>query len=476
MIFASIEFLFRFLPLFLLIYFLFPPKLRNGVLFVGSMIFYACGEPGHIPFLLVSMILNHGVARKIYDLSAGEGWEWKAKELRRGLLVFILLYDFGILFVFKYLDFMIEMVNGIAGKELLAVTEIKLPLGISFYTFQMVSYVIDVYRREYRPAAGLLPFATYVVMFPQLIAGPIVNYGEVKDNLKKRKVNVQGIEKGLELFILGLAYKVLLADKISSLWNDIQIIGVRGINTPTAWLGAWSYSFQIYFDFFGYSLMAIGLGLMIGFRFPANFRSPYCCKSATDFWRHWHITLGRWFRSYVYIPLGGNRRGTARMVWNTLIVWTFTGLWHGAGWNFVLWGLFFFVILMVEKFFLLNYLDRSRIVGHLYMFILIPFSWMIFNMTDLEALGLYLSRMLALPVPESILKDGWSGMEKFLQLVYTYGSLLLICSFCATPIPLKLMKRFHRIWVVRLLLLALFWFSVAQLFQGRENPFLYFRF
>ena len=301
--------------------------------------FYAYGEPIYVLLMLLSIAVNFYMALAIYK-KAGH---------KKIFLIVSLIYNFGMLFVFKYLGFFISIVNGIIGKDLLVNPELTLPLGISFYTFQMASYVIDVYRGCYEVSNNPLKFATYVSMFPQLIAGPIVNYSEVEKDLDNRAVKFSKIEKGASYFIFGLSYKVLLANQIQSLWNDVQTVGVYGINTATAWLGSIGFSFQIYFDFFGYSLMAIGLGYIMGFSFPVNFDSPYISTSATEFWRRWHITLGRWFREYVYIPLGGNRVSTKRLVFNTFVVWLLTGLWHGASFNFIIWGLFFFVLLTIEK-------------------------------------------------------------------------------------------------------------------------------
>lgn len=473
MVFSSVEFLFRFFPIFLIIYFLAKPKYRNAVLLFGSLFFYAYGEPMYVLLMMGSIVVNYMISVQIYRLQLTErgGRDTKKKQLI--WLTASMIVNFGMLFVFKYLNFLVEIINGLLGFECLKQIALTLPLGISFYTFQIASYLVDVYRKKYRPDNTILGFATYVCMFPQLIAGPIVNYGEVEADLKKREINLAELEQGAVIFIVGLAYKVLLANKIASLWNDVQTVGAYGINTATAWLGSWGYSMQIYFDFFGYSLMAIGLGKILGFHFPDNFVAPYCSKSATEFWRRWHITLGRWFREYVYIPLGGNRKGAVRMILNTFVVWALTGLWHGANWNFIIWGLFFFVVLMIEKFFILKYLDRSRVIGHIYMLVLIPVSWTIFNITDLSALGLYLRRMAGLPIEGSVVVNG--GF-RFVQLLSTYWWLLAICAFCCTTIPMKFIKKYNQTWICKILCFLLFWLSVYQLMQGGSNPFLYFRF
>lgn len=473
MVFSSLEFLFRFLPLMMLAYFVTPERYRNVTLLIGSLAFYAYGEPIYILLMVASIVINHVLARKIYHYyKAEERSGWNLAYKRRRALLLALIFDLGALFIFKYLDFFIRIINGITPLSIPEVS-LTLPLGISFYTFQIISYVIDVYRRTYRASESFVNFATYVCMFPQLIAGPIVNFSEVSEQMKSRRINLRGIEWGMSIFILGLTYKVLLANKIASLWNDVQTVGVLGINTPTAWLGSWGYSMQIFFDFFGYSLMAIGLGRILGFNFPVNFINPYCAVSATEFWRKWHVTLGRWFREYVYIPLGGNRKGKSRMVFNMFIVWFLTGFWHGADWNFILWGLFFFVFLMLEKLIYLKTLEKHRILGHIYMLILIPVSWTIFNISDLAALSKYLCRMFFIPLKGSVVVD---GMGKFMSLFGTYWWLLMICAICATPLPMKLLKKYYRNGIVKVILFALFWFSVYQISLGGNNPFLYFRF
>lgn len=473
MVFSSIEFIFRFLPVFLIAYFITKPQYRNVTLLIGSLFFYAYGEPIYILLMVASIVFNHLIARRIYEYHVKEAQDgWSYQNNRKKFLVMALMIDFGLLFLFKYLNFFLSILGQLSGMKLPQLT-LALPLGISFYTFQIVSYVVDVYRKEYIVGHGLIPFAAYVAMFPQLIAGPIVNFREVRKQLKYREVDFRGIEWGVTIFVLGLSYKVLLANKIASLWNDVQTIGVLGINTLTAWLGSWGFSMQIFFDFFGYSLMAIGLGRIMGFNLPMNFINPYTAVSATDFWRRWHVTLGRWFREYVYIPLGGNRRGKGRMVFNTFVVWALTGLWHGADWNFLLWGLLFFVILTLEKLCYLGQLKKHRVFGHIYMLLLIPVTWTIFNISDLSELLRYLGRMFFVPLSGSVVVD---GMAKFMELFSTYWWLLLICGICCSSLPLKLVKRFYKTWIAKLIFFFLFWLSVYEIAMGSDNPFLYFRF
>ena len=415
MVFSSIEFMFRFLPIFLIVYFAAAPKYRNIILLIGSLIFYGVGEPSYIILMILSILVNHFAAVNIYTAWKREDDTQASTETNRKVwLIAAMVFNFGMLFVFKYLNFFIGIINGIAGTTVLKLVSLTLPLGISFYTFQAASYVIDIYRRKYEIANGLLDFATYLCMFPQLIAGPIVSFSEVKDDLhKQRKISLPKIEWGTTIFVLGLAYKVLLANKIASLWNTVMTAGVMGIHPLTAWLGSWGYSFQLLFDFMGYSVMAIGIGLILGFRIPENFVDPYMAHSLTDFWRRWHVTLGRWFREYVYIPMGGNRKGKLRMILAMFTVWMFTGLWHGADWNFLIWGLFLFVFLLMEKLFLGKVFDKVKVLGHVYMFFLIPISWTIFNISDLKLLGLYLKRMFGMNIEGSVTTH---AMDKLIML------------------------------------------------------------
>ena len=463
MLFSSLEFIFRFLPLFFLCYFVMPVRGRNLVLFLGSLVFYAVGEPVYILLMLFSILVNYSAARAIFA-AASEGW-------RRFWLIFALVIDLGALFLFKYFDFFAENMNLLLREEALPLLNLTLPLGISFYTFQMISYVADLYLKKIKSPGTLLEFGTYVCMFPQLIAGPIVQYKEVSEQLRRRTNSLRAVERGLELFCLGLGAKVLLANKISIFWNQVQGIGFSSISTPIAWMGAVAFSFQIYFDFWGYSLMAMGLGQMMGFQIPRNFSVPYMARSATDFWRRWHMTLGRFFREYVYIPLGGNRKGRLRTVANLLIVWALTGLWHGASWNFVLWGIGFFVLLVLEKNIYGDLLERHAWIGHLYLWILVPVSWMVFEITDFSQLLIYLKQMVGIHAAPVLV-----GNEQLLRYVQEYGWLFAVCALCATWFPVRV---YHKLrdsrWLV-LICFAIFWFSVYELHRGADNPFLYFRF
>lgn len=345
MAFSSLEFIFRFFPAFLALYYLVAEKHRNKVLLIGSLCFYALGDIRYLPLILVSVFVNYLVVSQMI----------RHRNHEKIWLFVSLVYNVGTLFFFKYSNFLIENINTLLRishyEKDLPLLNLGLPLGISFYTFQIISCVVDVYRKEIKEELTLFRFATYVTMFPKMLSGPITSYGEISDELSYRKYNIFKIEMGLRLFILGLGMKVLVADRIGMLWNDIQTIGFQSISTPLAWLGSMAYSIQIYLDFQGYSLMAIGIGRMLGFHLPNNFNHPYMSKSVTEFWRRWHMTLGMWFRSYVYIPLGGNRYGMKRLVANLFAVWILTGLWHGASWNFILWGFLLFLLILLEKLF-----------------------------------------------------------------------------------------------------------------------------
>lgn len=463
MLFSSLEFIFRFLPLFFLCYFVMPARGRNAVLLLGSLVFYAIGEPLYILHMIGSIFVNYGAARLMAAARSRAG--------KRLWLIAVLLFDLGALFVFKYFDFFAANVNALAGGEVLPLLELELPLGISFYTFQIISYVADLYTEKLEAPGTLLEFGTYVCMFPQLIAGPILQYREVSGQLRERRHTVWQVEQGLELFCLGLGSKVLLANKISIFWNQVQGIGFSSISTPVAWMGAAAFSFEIYFDFWGYSLMAMGLGRMMGFTIPRNFSVPYMACSATEFWRRWHITLGRFFREYVYIPLGGNRGGRLRTVFNLFLVWALTGLWHGASWNFVVWGLGFFVLLVLEKNLYGDFLERHSFFGHLYVWLLVPVSWMVFEITDFSELVIYLKQMVGIHAEEVMVST-----QQLLRYLQEYGWLFALCALCATWFPVWVYRKLRQTWWLVIVCFAVFWLCVYELSQGAANPFLYFRF
>lgn len=469
MVFSSLEFLFLFLPLFLLVYYLLPLRGKNIFLFLGSLVFYGFGIAWNIYYLVLiiaSVLLNFLAAkgmehcRRKNRIRRGEETAGKSSMGEKVILTLSLCYNFGLLLFFKYAGSFVE--------------NIILPIGISFYTFQITSYLIDVYRRKTRPEQDVIRLGAYLTMFPQLIAGPIVNYSEVYKRLRKRKITLTGCNHGLQYFTLGLGFKVLLANQLGNLWEDIQTIGYESISTPLAWLGILAYSLQIYFDFYGYSLMAVGLGKLLGFRFPDNFRQPYMSLSMTEFWRRWHITLGRWFREYVYIPLGGNRKGKVRQFFNLLIVWLLTGLWHGANWNFLLWGLLLFLIISVEKAGLIKVLEWWKILGHLYMFFLIPVSWAVFAITDPVMLQVYFLKLF--PFIGGAGNQGVVFSGDFEKYIKIYGIGLAAGLVCCSGLVEKIfMKWRNKLWM-SLLLLIIFGAAVWCMYRGLNDPFLYYRF
>ena len=450
MVFSSFVVLFRFLPVFLMIYFIAPEKFRNLVLFAGSIAFYTYGEAAYVLLLLASVVINY-----LIGVEMNSQWAMGSDISRRVLLFTALFYDFGMLFFFKY--------SGM--------TE-KLPLGISFYTFQIAAYVIDVYWKKVPEERSFINLGTYLTMFPQLIAGPIVNYAEVNKSLRKRTVTFAEFEQGIRILIIGLGAKVIIADRIGMLWNSVQTIGFNSISTKLAWLGAIAYSMELYFDFSGYSMMAIGLGKMLGFQIPVNFRFPYISKSITEFWRRWHITLGRWFRDYVYIPLGGNRRGKGRTLFNLFVVWSLTALWHGADYNFLIWGGMLLGLMFIEKLFLYPYLEKSKVLSHLYLLLVVPVTWVAFAISDVHQLGIYLARMF----PVVRIQTGVINPQDFANYLQDYAGLLLLGAIFSTPLPVKIYGRIKNSVAGTIAVAVIFFLCMYYLAISENNPFLYFNF
>ncbi|MDQ0059958.1 MBOAT family O-acyltransferase [Paenibacillus harenae] len=460
MVFSSLLFLFIFLPAVLLLYFSSPWRIKNLVLFVTSLIFYAWGEPIYIAIMLLSTITDYffGLLLGRPNISAGK---------RKGIVVVSILINLTLLGFFKYADFLIHNINALLGTSI-PPTDLPLPIGISFYTFQSMSYIIDVYRGTAKAQRNWLDFGTFVALFPQLVAGPIVQYSTIAEQLRHRTVTMEMFAEGVQRFIIGLAKKVLLANNIGLLWDGISSNGPDTLTAVTAWIGIIAFAFQIYFDFSGYSDMAIGLGLMLGFRFNENFNKPYSARSITDFWRRWHISLGTWFRDYVYIPLGGNRHGIWKQLRNILMVWLLTGIWHGASWNFLLWGLYFGVVLIFEKWIGLRLLQRVPAwVRHLYAIVLILLGWVFFAFEDLPQMGAYFTAMA-----------GANGQPLWdnnsLYLLYTNAVLLIF--LIAASVPARRSRTIgaggaRLVWHG-----ILFFLSVAYLVDATFNPFLYFRF
>lgn len=470
MVFSSFVFLLIFLLLVLLLYYICPRKLRNVVLLVTSLVFYAWGEPVYVLIMLFSTVFDYTNGRLIERFKKKDNLG-KAKAV----LVIDLIGNLAILGFFKYADFVIGNINSITGAGL-SLLNIALPIGISFYTFQTMSYTIDVYRGVVPAQHNILDFATYVTLFPQLIAGPIVQYKTVAKELSNRKTTLDDFSAGAFRFTVGLAKKVLLANQIGSVWDTVS--NLNQMSVATAWLGAVAYSFQIYFDFSGYSDMAIGLGRMFGFYFLENFNFPYMSRSITEFWRRWHISLSSWFREYVYIPLGGNRKGMARQLFNIMVVWMLTGLWHGANWNFVLWGLYYGILLMIEKLFLLKWLDKlPKWIRHVYSMLLVVTGWVIFAQTDIGRLGSYLKTMVGIGASAGVDSD-------FFYFLSCNAVLLLVLVICSIDHRVWLgkiewkMDKIEKIWAVvkPVTLLLLLVVSFAFLVGDSYNPFLYFRF
>ena len=469
MVFSSVLFLFRFLPIFMICYFLAPGRMKNFILFLGSLFFYAWGEPIYVLLMLFSTVVDYVNGRLIE----------RCRGSRKAVfpLVASVVINLGLLGFFKYADFLIHSVNTLAGTSL-PLFELGLPIGISFYTFQTMSYTIDVYRGEAKVQKNILDFGVYVTMFPQLIAGPIVKYRDVAERLHNRPVDPIAISHGMKRFCMGLAKKVLLANNLGALWTLISGQEYRGMSMMTAWLGMLAFAFQIYFDFSGYSDMAIGMGEILGFHFPENFNYPYISASITEFWRRWHISLGSWFREYVYIPLGGNRKGLPRQMVNILIVWMLTGIWPGAGWTFLLGGLWFAGLLVLEKLFLGKILSWfPRIVGILYTCVTVLIGWVLFALTAPgEILG-YLRAMAG--------TGGFADADAF-YLGREYLVLLVIAVVASTPIPKRLAARLEQsktglcMAVFRLgekvIPAALLLLCIAGIVEDSFNPFLYFRF
>lgn len=458
MVFSSILFIFRFLPIAMGIYFLTPKKLKNLSLLILSLIFYSWGEARYFLLMIASIFVDYFISINIEKNN-------KNKKIKILLLAISIIFNVGILFFFKYINFFIENINSIFNMSLNNV-KITLPLGISFYTFQTMSYTIDVFLGKVKAEKNIINFGAFVCLFPQLIAGPIVKYIDISKELKNRDINLDEIQEGIRLFILGLGSKVLIANNIGSLWNEVETMGFNNISTILAWMGIIAFSLQIYFDFNGYSLMAIGLGKILGFNFPNNFNYPYESRSITEFWRRWHITLGQWFKQYVYIPLGGNRLGRARTYFNLFIVWFLTGLWHGASYNFILWGLYFFILICIEKNGLLNLLNKHKLISHIYTIFFILVGWVLFAVIDLNQIINFFKKMF-------IFNAGNEWIYYLRNYIITYTIAIIF----STSFLKKIYNKFVKSNIVdTIILITIFLLSIAYLVDSSYNPFLYFRF
>lgn len=463
MVFSSIVFIFTFLPIVILAYYVAPVRIRNFILLLASLVFYAWGEPVYLFLMLYSILFNYVMGLDIYRRRG------KRKKARESLILGVAV-NLALLGFFKYYGFLAENLEQILPVNLPEVS-VGLPIGLSFYTFQSISYLADVYRGKAEGQRNLISFGLYISMFPQLVAGPIVQYADIDAQLKKRSTSWERFGEGTRHFIGGLAKKVLLANNLGAAFEAVT--GLSSLSVLSAWVGVLAYTFQIYFDFSGYSDMAVGLGKMFGFDFKENFHYPYCARSVTEFWRRWHISLGAWFREYVYIPLGGNRVGVLRHIRNLLIVWTLTGLWHGASWNFVVWGFYYGVLLIVEKYLFRRVTERLPVIGTACTMLLVMIGWVFFFSPSLAAAAEYLRVMF-----------GFTGipLTDDAGMYYLLTNLILfwISWLCSVRRPFAvcdgLWNKDRRKPALLLFYLALFLLCAAYLIHDTYNPFLYFRF
>lgn len=467
MVFSSLSFLTLFLPLTILLYFAVPRRFRNLLLFLASLIFYAWGEPVYIVLMLFSSVVDysHGLLMEKFDGRPG---------VRRALLISSVAINLSLLGFFKYAGLVVSTLNAALSLSI-PVPSVALPVGISFYTFQTMSYSIDVYRRNCPAQRDPIAFGCYVTMFPQLIAGPIVRYVDVMREINDRRETFEGFYLGIRRFLVGLAKKLILANGVGMLWDSVSAQPAASLSALSAWLGVLAYAFQIYFDFSGYSDMAIGMGRMFGFQFPENFRYPYVSRSVSDFWRRWHITLSTWFREYLYIPLGGNRVSVPRNIFNLAVVWMATGLWHGASWNFLLWGAYFGAVLIAEKFLYGKALSRAPgFVGWAYTALVVLVGWVFFALDDLGRGAAYLGAMFG---------GGAGAVDAYaLRALLNYGAVLLLCAAASTPLASgaleRLRERRPRAHSALTYALVIVGFALCLIYvvDAGYNPFLYFRF
>lgn len=468
MVFSSLTFLYLFMPVVLSIYYITPKRFKNLVLLLEGMLFYAWGEPVYIIVVMASTIMDY-IYGRLMDRHKGN------RKTMKALIIISVVSNLGILAVFKYSSFLIGNLNLIFGLNI-PDPHIPLPVGVSFHTFQSMSYTIDMFFGNIAVQRNLINFCTYVTLFPQMVAGPIVRYSEVEHDIDKRVVNLASLDAGIKLFIRGLSKKVLLANNIGAVWSIIKAQQPSSLTLTQAWFGIICFTFQIYFDFSGYSDMAIGLGRMLGFTFPQNFNYPYLSKSITEFWRRWHITLGMWFRSYVYIPLGGNRCGKGKQIRNLLIVWFLTGLWHGASWNFVIWGLYFGLLIILEKFVLKEALHSvPGFLRNAGTFVLIVCGWVFFEFDSMPHVFSYFRAMFGID------SSGLINSQTLYQM-YTNALLFIVCALFSTDLPAKALAYLKQKAARAIGILtpvaqgAALILSTAFLVDASYNPFLYFRF
>lgn len=465
MSFTTIEFMFRFLPIFLIVYYVVPTRYKNMILLIGSFVFYAWGQHFYLLLLMLSIVVNYTFGRLIGERRAQ----------KKPLLVLGLIYNFGLLVFFKYTNFFIENINALLTATHIQIPTISviMPLGISFYTFQVVSYLVDVYRGEQRPVKNIINLGVYIAMFPQVTSGPIGLYSELEPTLLRRHCSVLNLESGLKTFIIGMGAKMLLANPMGTLWAGMSRYGYETLSCPYAWLGAFGYSFQLYFDFAGYSLMAMGLGQMLGLYVPRNFDHPYISGSMAEFWRRWHMTLGRWFKKYLYFPLGGSRCSFAKTIRNTFVVWAFTGLWHGASWNFVLWGLIFFVLLTIERLGLGKLLAKTKVLKHIYVIFLIPLTWVVFALPNMQDIATYFSRLFPFFADNTA---SFVNTKDVIRALHDYWYLLIACVVFCLPFPSRWYEKHKNSKLVILGLVLIYLMSVYKMQTQTSNPFLYYQF
>ncbi len=466
MLFSSIPFLYYFLPSVLMLYFIAPKKLKNTVLMLSSLVFYGWGEPKYVVLMIASIVIGYFSGILIEAFSQ--------KKLSKVFLGISVAVNLGFLAYFKYADFFIENFNAVTGLSV-PLLRIALPIGISFYTFQILSYTIDVYRKNAKAQKNIINLAAYITMFPQLIAGPIVRYSDIAKQLEERTHSFENFSKGIRRFVLGLGKKILIANTLGELCDIFKVSDDKSI--LFYWLYAIAFGLHVYFDFSGYSDMAIGLGRIFGFKFSENFNYPYISKSATEFWRRWHMSLGTWFRDYVYIPLGGNRVSKPKWFFNIFVVWFLTGFWHGAAWNFIIWGLFFAVLLIIEKLVLLKYLGKSKVLSRIYTLVAVGISFVIFNAADMKEAFSYIGGMFGaggIPLAST----------EFFYYLKSFAVTLVVGIIGATPIVKRTVEKIFEnnkiskfIWILEPIgLVVLLAVMTAYLVDGSFNPFLYFRF
>ncbi|MBS7397025.1 MAG: MBOAT family protein [Ruminiclostridium sp.] len=480
MVFSTSIFIYLFLPITLIIYYLAPKKGKNLIILLSGLLFYSWGEPIYVIVMLIStmidyfagLIMNHFEGRKVP---------------RRICLIVSIVMNLGLLGIFKYSGFIAENINAIAGTQIIDINNMNffgieylpmnmLPIGISFFTFQSMSYTIDLYLGNVKVQKNPISFAAFVTLFPQIVAGPIVRYDDVAKELDDRSITIDLIYDGIIKFIIGLSKKVLIANSIGALWTSIKATDIANVSVVSSWLGILAFTFQIYFDFSGYSDMAVGLGKMMGFNFPKNFDYPYLSKSISEFWRRWHITLGAWFKSYVYIPLGGNRKGMARTIFNLAVTWFLTGVWHGASWNFILWGTLYGVVIILEKLFLGKLLDKiPDIFGHIYTMLRVILGWVLFDTADLPTAGAYIAKMFGF--------GGGAFIDSTaMYQIATYGITFIICIIGCTNLPKLAVEALKKKSAVLVnyggiaVMTGMFIICAAYLVDQTYNPFLYFNF